>query len=55
MIPPELAEGGHEPGESSAWWVFKRLQDAASRDFVRHTPTLRDAWSKLENFFSKNL
>jgi dipeptidase len=48
VIPPELAEGGHEPAESSAWWVFKRLQDAASRDFVRHTPTLRDAWSKLE-------
>ena len=32
----------------SAWWTFKRLQDAASHDWQRHTPLLRAAWSEFE-------
>jgi hypothetical protein len=36
------------PEEGSAWWSFKRLQDAAEGDFVSHTPRIREAWAKLE-------
>ena len=32
----------------SAWWAFKRLQDAASADLARATPLLREAWAELE-------
>ncbi|HEY8153747.1 MAG TPA: C69 family dipeptidase [Myxococcota bacterium] len=48
-LPFPLARGGEEPDESSAWWAFKRLQDAASVDPQRLTPVLREGWSELED------
>ncbi len=48
VIPPELARGGEACEAGSAWWSFERLQGVAEVDFVRHTPRLREAWSKLE-------
>jgi dipeptidase len=48
VIPAPLARGGEEPVEDSAWWVLKRLQDAASADPVRHTIALREGWADLE-------
>jgi secernin len=48
VIPAPLARGGEEPVEDSAWWVLKRLQDAASADPVRHTLALREGWADLE-------
>jgi secernin len=47
-LPVALARGGEEPDESSAWWTFKRLQDAASVDPMRLTPVLREGWLELE-------
>ena len=49
VVPAPLARGGDEPDESSAWWVFKELQNAASRDPERHTPWLREQWQPLES------
>jgi dipeptidase len=48
VIPAELARGGDEPRSDSAWWTFKRLQDAASRDPARTTPILRAGWAEFE-------
>ena len=48
VIPAQLARGGEEPQCDSAWWVFKRLQDAASRDPTRTTPMLRAGWADFE-------
>jgi secernin len=48
VIPAALARGGEEPTGDSAWWVFKRLQDAASVDPLRHTLALREGWAELE-------
>ncbi len=48
VIPAVLAVGGESPDLESAWWSFKALQDAASTDFPRHTPRIRDAWKDLE-------
>ena len=48
VIPAELARGGPEPESDSAWWRFKRLQDAAAVDPVRLTPVLREAWRDFE-------
>jgi dipeptidase len=48
VIPALLARGGKGPEEDSAWWCFRRLQDAASRDPVRATPLLREGWRDLE-------
>ena len=33
----------------SAWWAFKRLQEAAGEDLKRHTATLRAAWAEFED------
>ncbi len=49
VVPAALARGGDEPDDASAWWVFKELQDAASRDPERHTPWLREQWQPLES------
>ena len=49
VIPAELARGGEEPRSDSAWWTFKRLQDAASRDPARTTPMLRAGWAEFED------
>ena len=48
VLPHALARGGAEPDAGSAWWTFKRLQDAASADPQRHTPVLRRGWAELE-------
>jgi dipeptidase len=48
VLPAALARGGEAPEDDSAWWVFKRLQDAALRDPARHTPRLREAWREFE-------
>ena len=48
VLPDELARGGGEPCADSAWWTFKRLQDAASADPQRLTPVLRAGWLALE-------
>jgi dipeptidase len=48
VLPPALARGGPEPDAGSAWWTFKRLQDAASADPQRHTPVLREGWAEVE-------
>ncbi len=49
-IPPALARGGREPSEDSAWWALQRLQEAAEKDPVRHTPALREAWAEFEDW-----
>jgi dipeptidase len=48
VIPSALARGGEAPDDKSAWWTFKQLQDACSRDPERHTPVLRESWRPLE-------
>ncbi|MDH3214259.1 MAG: C69 family dipeptidase [Myxococcales bacterium] len=49
VLPPALARGGEGPDPESAWWAFKRLQDAAAADWARHTPLLREAWAEFED------
>jgi dipeptidase len=48
VIPAQLARGDQEPRSDSAWWIFKRLQDAASRDPARKVPLLRAGWAEFE-------
>ncbi len=48
-IPQLLSLGGEQCEGVSAWWAFHRLSEAASRDFARHTPVLRDAWRAFED------
>ena len=48
VIPAPLARGGEEPDATSAWWCFKRLQDAASADPAHTIPLLREGWASLE-------
>jgi dipeptidase len=49
VVPAVLTCGaGEETEEDSAWWIFKRLQDAASVDPPRCTPLLRKGWRELE-------
>jgi len=47
-IPAALARGDATEDPESAWWVFQRLQRAASADTPRHTPLLREGWADLE-------
>jgi len=47
-LPAALARGGPEPEADSAWWAFKRLQDAVSLDPVVRTPAVRAGWAELE-------
>lgn len=47
-IPAALARGGEQAQDDSMWWAMKRLQDAASTDFPRHTPVIREGFSALE-------
>ncbi len=50
VIPAALAHGGGDELRSgSAWWAFKRLQDAASTDPERTTPILRAGWAEFED------
>ncbi len=47
-LPAVLARGGESFEDDSAWWIFERLRESASRDFARYTPLLREGWSVLE-------
>ena len=48
VIPAPLARGGPEPDPDSAWWVFKRLQDAVTPDPPSRTPLVREGFADLE-------
>jgi secernin len=49
VVPEVLMRGsGEKPVEDSAWWILKRLQDAASVDPPRCTPLLREGWREIE-------
>ena len=48
VIPATFARGGESDSDDSAWWVFQRLDDAASADSARHGPVLREGWADLE-------
>lgn len=47
-LPAALARGGEHGEADSAWWSFKRLQDAVAVDFAARTPRVRAAWRALE-------
>jgi hypothetical protein len=47
-LPESLARGGAEPSDDSAWWRFKRLQQAVERDFERALPRVRARFDALE-------
>ncbi len=48
VIPAALARGGEREAPDSAWWVFKRLQDATAPDPPEATRALREGWAGLE-------
>jgi dipeptidase len=48
VVPDVLARGKEEPEPDSAWWCFKRLQDAAAPDFAARTPLVREAFAPFE-------
>jgi len=48
-IPAVLAHGGEQSRPDSAWWAFRKLQEAAGEDLERHTPMLRTAWAEFED------
>jgi dipeptidase len=47
-LPAALSRGGAHTEADSAWWTFKRLQDAALADPELHTPELRREWGEFE-------
>jgi dipeptidase len=52
VIPASLARGSDRaarPEDDSAWHVFHRLFEVASRDFERSLPLLRAGWADLES------
>ena len=49
VLPDVMARGGETPEADSAWWSFKRLQDAASAEFATRTPLLREGWAGFEH------
>ncbi len=48
VIPAALARGGEGPSAESAWWAFESLREAASADYPKHTPMIREAWAAFE-------
>jgi len=48
VIPSVYARGGETAEDDSAWWVFHRLDEAASKDNARHTPAIRAGFAELE-------
>lgn len=48
VLPDVLARGGERAEPDSAWWSFKRLQDAAAKDFAARTPQVREGWAEFE-------
>ena len=48
LLPDVLARGGEVAEADSAWWAFHALSCAASRDFARYVPMLRQEWRALE-------
>ncbi len=47
-IPVALTRGNETPSDDSFWWTMARLQEAASADFPRHTPEVREGFAVLE-------
>jgi dipeptidase len=47
-IPGALSRAGPTPTEDSAWWRFKRLQQAAERSFAERLPVIRETFAALE-------
>jgi dipeptidase len=48
-IPAALARGGEQSQPDSAWWTFRKLQDAAAEDLERNGSVLRAEWAAFEN------
>ncbi len=49
VIPSALARGAEQSQGDSAWWIFKKLQEAVMEDIDRNTPVLRAAWAEFED------
>ena len=49
VIPSALARGAEQSQGDSAWWIFKKLQEAVTEDIERNTPVLRAAWAEFED------
>lgn len=47
-LPDVLTRGGATPDDASAWWRWKRLQQAVERDFARRLPIARERFDALE-------
>jgi secernin len=47
-IPAVLAKGSDAQEDDSAWWIFQRLQQAASVDLEKSLPLLRQEWRAFE-------
>ena len=50
-VPAILERAEAEPSDDSAWWRFKRLQQATEADFAERLPRVRDAFARLEETF----
>ncbi len=48
-LPESLTHAGSEPDDASAWWRFKRLQQAVERDFERALSRVRARFDALEH------
>jgi dipeptidase len=50
-VPEVLRRAGPEPSDDSAWWRFKRLQQATEREFEKRLPRVREAFAPLEELW----
>ncbi len=48
-LPPEFSRLEAEESDDSAWWLFRRLQRAADRDYETRYPPIRAAWDELHS------
>ncbi len=46
-IPSDFSRSAAHTGEDSAWWLFRRLQRAADRDYEQSYPAVRKAWDRV--------
>ncbi len=44
-LPAEFSDPIAGPGDDSAWWLFRRLQRAADRDYQRDYPAIHTSWT----------
>jgi hypothetical protein len=47
-LPEVLSRGGEQPSDDSAWWRFKRLQQAVEANWAARQPRVREAFDALE-------